>query len=318
MSQTLTPKFTCIHIGVDGGLNEDNLSAHLLAPIGSTQFILLDAGTVLSGLKIAYQSGAFADIPIPAHTDLTPEGYILHHHIKAYLISHTYLDHVSGLAIISPNDNKKPLIAGETTINDIRNHLFNWRTWPNFGDSGVSPCLGQYQYIPLPPDNILPIDNTAMTVEAMPLAHGNFGDSSAFLIEANGFYTLYMGDTGPDEVEKRRNMEQVWERIAPLIQQKRFQGMFMEASYSDKRPENQLYSHLTPKWILQSFHHLAELVDPENPQQALANLTVIITHIKPWLQSGEQPREIVAQELLDQNDLGLNLVFATQGKRIEF
>jgi 3',5'-cyclic-nucleotide phosphodiesterase len=36
--------FRCIPLGVEGGLNESNLPAYLLAPIGSTDVVCLDAG----------------------------------------------------------------------------------------------------------------------------------------------------------------------------------------------------------------------------------------------------------------------------------
>jgi hypothetical protein len=40
--------FRCIPLGVEGGLIESNLPAYLLAPIGSTDFVCLDAGTLLA------------------------------------------------------------------------------------------------------------------------------------------------------------------------------------------------------------------------------------------------------------------------------
>ena len=112
----LSPKFTWIPLGVGGGLLEKDLSAHLIAPMGSHDFICLDAGTLLSGLKAANEAGCFHDIPIPEGSALSPEGYVLHHHIKAYLISHPYLDHTQGLAAISPNDAPKPVLSMEGTI----------------------------------------------------------------------------------------------------------------------------------------------------------------------------------------------------------
>ena len=42
--ENATPCFRCIPLGVAGGLIESNLPAYLLAPIGSTDFVCLDAG----------------------------------------------------------------------------------------------------------------------------------------------------------------------------------------------------------------------------------------------------------------------------------
>ena len=57
--------FRCIPLGVEGGLIESNLPAYLLAPIGSTDFVCLDAGTILAGLRVARANGCFSDIPMP-------------------------------------------------------------------------------------------------------------------------------------------------------------------------------------------------------------------------------------------------------------
>jgi len=313
----LSPKFTWIPIGVGGGLLESNLSAHLIAPIGAQNFICLDAGTLLSGIKAAHEAGCFHDILIPEDSDLSPEGHILHHHIRAYLISHPYLDHTQGLVVISPNDSPKPILSLEGVISDFRSHLFNWRTWPNFGDAGEPPCLGLYRYLALSPGVRTHIENTEMHVQAFPLSHGSHTDSTAFLIESNGFYVLYMGDTGPDEVEKRTTTKDLWEQIIPLIQAEYLQAIFIESSYVDEHPDNELYSHLTPAWVVSAFRQLASMVDSKRPKEALKGLTVIITHIKPNLSSGLQPRQVVEEQLKAHNDLQLRLIFAEQSKRLD-
>jgi 3',5'-cyclic-nucleotide phosphodiesterase len=102
--ENLLPKFTWITLGVEGGLDESSLSAHLVAPFGSTGYIFLDAGTMLAGLKAAARNGCFDDIRLNDGSNLSVEGTVLHKHIKAYLITHPYLDHVEGLVVISPID----------------------------------------------------------------------------------------------------------------------------------------------------------------------------------------------------------------------
>ena len=309
----LPPKFTCIPLGVEGGLNESNLPAYLLAPYGSTEFVCLDAGTLFAGLKVANQKGCFGHIPIPDNSKLSVEGHILHHHIKAYLITHPYLDHLAGMVMASPNDSQKPIMGLEETIKDIEDHIFNWRTWPNFSNVGVPPGLDKHCYVSLPVGVRTPVNGTSMNVEAFPLAHGDHIDSTAFLIESEGFYALYMGDTGPDDVEGRTTTQDLWQHIASLVKAKLLRGIFIEASYTDEWPDENLCSHLTPAWIMRAFRQLAALVDAQNPQSALQDLTIIITHIKPDLSSGVQPREIVKKQLNMHNDLGLRFIFAEQG-----
>jgi len=312
----MKPHFTWITIGVDGGLNEGNLNAHLIAPIGSTDFACLDAGTLLAGIEVANQKGCFNDIK--TIEGLTVEGTVLHHHIKAYLLTHPYLDHVQGLVVASPNDSKKPIMSLKGVIDDIESHLFNWRIWPNFGNRGVKPVLNQYQYLILDQGKKAPIPETSMNVEALPLAHGEHTESAAFLVESSGKYILYMGDTGPDEVEKRTTTEELWNRIAPLIREDRVHAISIETSYVDERPDDLLFSHLTPSWLMKAFRKLASIVDQENPRDSLRGLKVLITHIKPDVKSEVIPREIIQKQLQSHNDLGLDLLFIEQGKRYEF
>jgi 3',5'-cyclic-nucleotide phosphodiesterase len=312
----VSPKFTWIALGVEGGLDESSLSAHLVAPFGSTGYICLDAGTMLTGLKAAARNGCFDDIRLPDDSHLSVEGTVLHKHIKAYLITHPYLDHVEGLMAISPNDVPKPIMSLPGSIENIKTHLFNWHVWPNLCNEGAPPALGQYTYVKLQPGKRAAISDTSMSVEAYPLAHGHT-ESTAFLIESEGSYILYMGDTGPDEVEKRSTTHNLWIRVAPLIKTQCLRGIFIEASYPDDRPDNLLFSHLTPAWLMHAFKELAALVDVEHPQEALRDLTVIISHIKPDLSAGTEPREVVKRQLHEHNNLGLRFIFAQQGNRYE-
>ncbi len=309
-------KFLWIPLGVEGGLDESNLSAHLLTPLGSADFICLDAGTVLTGLSIAYRNHCFDNMPIKNDPSLTFEGSVLHHHIKAFLITHSYLDHLEGMVVISPNDSKKPIISIGSVIRDIQTHLFNWRIWPNLSDSGTAPAIGLYSYITLKEDEMSDINGTSLRVRAFPLAHGE-SQSAAFLIESEGAYVLYMGDTGPDEIEKCETTYELWKQIAPLVREQRVHAIFIEASYPDERPDDQLYSHLTPAWLMKAFGQLADIVDPENPDTVLEGLTVVITHIKPDFSAGPSPRDIVKRQLESRNSMGLRLIFAEQGKRYE-
>jgi cAMP phosphodiesterase len=68
---------------------------------------------------------------------------------------------------------------------------------------------------------------------------------------------------------------------------------------------------------MQAFHQLAEMVDSQEPETALAALRVVITHIKPHLDAGEEACAVVGRQLLERNDLGLHLIFLEQGRPFE-
>jgi len=76
-----TASFVSIPLGVTGGLREDNLSSYLLAPKGSTDFIALDAGALLAGLRQARILESFEEIELPPDSELTLEGLVLQQHV---------------------------------------------------------------------------------------------------------------------------------------------------------------------------------------------------------------------------------------------
>ena len=226
-------QFVTIVLGAAGGLQEANLTAYLLVPIGERRFIALDAGTMLSGLQVAMKMGSFADIQVPPASALTLEGWILREHIKAYVLSHAHLDHVSGLILNAPDDSPKPILGLDATLDTLRDHVFNWQVWPNFGNEGREPQLRQYSYQRLQPAQTYAIPGTSMTIQAFPLSHAGT-PSTAFLIQAAGFYGLYCGDTGPDAVEHRDNLYALWTVVAPLVHANKLRVIFLEVSYPDE------------------------------------------------------------------------------------
>jgi 3',5'-cyclic-nucleotide phosphodiesterase len=309
--------FVTIPLGVNGGLTEDNLSSYLLAPKGDTNFIALDAGTLLAGLRQARIMESFQGITVPADSPLTLEGWVLQNQVKAYLISHAHVDHIAGLISNSPDDSAKEILGLASTIDFLRDSVFNWKIWPNFGDEGEGFLLKKYHYVRLTPGAPQQIKGTAMTVTPFALSHSNY-TSTAFLMSAGDAYVLYFGDTGPDEVEKSDKMQQVWTAIAPLMRDQKLHGIFLEVSYPDGVPDKSLFGHLTPSWMIKELQALAQLVNPQQPATALAGLTVFVTHIKPVLKRDQSPVDKIAKELEQQNNLGVKFIIPEQGERIEF
>lgn len=310
-------RFVTIILGSGGGSLEDNLSSYLLAPTGDNNFISLDAGTVLVGIKRAISKGAFRDVEIPEDTDLNVEGWVLQTLVKAHLISHTHLDHVAGLVLNAPDGSEKEILGIPQTIDMLRDHFFNWKVWPNFSDEGSGFHLKKYKYIRLTPEESHAINNTALTVTPYALSHSGIR-STAFLVCSKGHYALYFGDTGPDEVEKQACLEKVWKAVAPIARDKKLRGIFLEVSFPDPRPDDQLYGHMTPSWMMKELTRLAYLTDSKHPEKALAGVTVFVTHIKTTFEKGLWVNELIARQLNDLNNLNLQFVIPRQGDRIEF
>ncbi|HTK19100.1 MAG TPA: 3',5'-cyclic-nucleotide phosphodiesterase, partial [Mucilaginibacter sp.] len=221
-SQTV---FKVVPLGVEGGIDESNLSAYMLAPVNSNNFVCLDAGTLHYGIEKAVEKGVFN---IPAEQ-------VLRRYIKGYLISHSHLDHLSGLIINSPEDTTKNIYAFADCIETFKTRYFTWKSWANFADEGETPQLKKYHYKVLTTGEETPIENTEMTVKAFPLSHSNL-TSSAFLVKSQDNYILYLGDVGPDDIEKSNKLELLWQAIAQLIKEKKLKTIMIEVSFPDEQP----------------------------------------------------------------------------------
>ena len=290
--------FKIVPLGVKGGVDESNLSAYMVASSGTNNYVCLDAGTLNYGIEKAVSNNVFN----------IPAGQVLRKYIKGYLISHAHLDHVSGLVLNSPEDTAKIIYGLPSCIETIKTHYFTPESWANFADDGAPPQLKKYHYQVLAPDSSLNIKNTDLTVRAFPLSHANL-TSTAFLVENNGASLLYLGDTGPDTIEKSKNLHNLWRAIAPLIKSKKLKAIMIETSFPDAQPDNALYGHLTPRWLMKEMEDLASLTDTA----LLKGFKIIITHLKPPQTSIDS----IKAQLQSENSFQLDLVFPEQGKAIE-
>jgi 3',5'-cyclic-nucleotide phosphodiesterase len=304
--------FDIVSLGALGGIEDGNLSAWLVHPHGDDRAVTFDAGTLVNGLRVADEKGAFDGVEVPADSPLSRVGYLLTDRIKGYLVSHAHLDHVAGLVIASPDDGRKPIYALPSVNAALVDTYFNWQAWPNFSDRGKAPQLRKFALQDLKPGVSVPLRDTGMSVTAFPLGHGGV-ESTAFVVESDGDIVVYFGDTGPDSVEKGTRMRDVWAAIADKAKQRRLKAILIESSYTSDRPDAQLFGHLTPKWNMRSLHELDALAGGG----ALKDLPVVITHIKYALMR-EQPQARMERELAAGNDLGVHFVIPRQGERWHF
>jgi cAMP phosphodiesterase len=285
--------FRIVPLGVKGGIDESNLSAYMVATAGTDNYICLDAGTLRYGIEKAISNKVFS----------VPAEQVLRKYIKGYFISHAHLDHISGLIINSPDDTVKNIYALAGTIETLKTHYFTWESWANFANEGEKPALNKYHYRVMQPDSIMAVQNTGMTVQAFPLSHSNL-TSTAFLVKSNGAYLLYLGDTGPDAVEKSNNLHKLWQTIAPFIKSKKLKGIMIETSFPDEQPDKTLFGHLTPRWLMKELDDLGVLTGNE----ALNGFNVIITHLKPPQINIDK----IKVELKAENKLNINLIYPEQ------
>ncbi|CAF1515749.1 unnamed protein product [Rotaria sordida] len=309
-----SPSFYAIPLGTTGGLDENNLSSYLLTSVNnnnnpSSAYIVLDGGTIRHGIEIAIQQNS-----LPADTD---KETFIREQIKAYLISHGHLDHNSGFILNTPNDKSGKFIIGlNETINIIRQSYFNNQAWADFGSTG----LKTYDYQILDPlsTTSVPIANTDFNVRIFRLCHTCPYLSSAFLISRRyqpSASILYLGDTGPDDVEKiiqpdnttysPRYLSQLWKEMAPLVIADQLKAIFIEVSFPNERPDHLLFGHLTPNWLLKELNVLRSY-------HSMKNVKIIVTHIKPE----KGAREKIIEQLSNGDASYFNFIFPQQGQAI--
>ncbi len=306
-SAIAAPSFQLTPLGVYGGLDDSNLSAYLLKPIESKTYVMLDAGTLVNGLNVAVDKHAIKDRSVAdlLKTDIT-----------AYLISHAHLDHLMGLIMAQPElRQQQSIMARQETMDILKKYIFNWSVWGNFGDSGEYPQLNYQHYQNINLREWTSIPGTVMQIKAFPLSHGNV-PSTAFLIRYKNDYILYFGDTGSDKIEISSNMRNIWLEVAPLVQEKQLHAIMLECSFSNNQPNDKLFGHLKPELFMSELNELAKIVDPLNPKTSLEGLNVIVTHIKPTLEESQNVRKQIYNELLQNNNLGVNLILPEQGNTL--
>ncbi len=297
LAQSTGPVFRLVPLGVKGGIDESNLSAYMLAPVGSNNYICLDAGTLHAGIEKAVENGVFK----------IPAGQVLRQYIKDYLISHSHLDHLAGLILNSPEDTSKNIYAFADCIEAFKSRYFTWQSWANFADQGEVPQLKKYHYDALTPGIETKMENTELSVQAFPLSHSNLS-STAFLVKSGDNYLLYLGDTGPDVIEKSDRLHKLWEVVAPLIRAKKLKALMIEVSFPDEQPDKTLFGHLTPHWLMAELHELQQISGV-----TLTEFKTIVTHQKPPKVNIDR----IKKQLENENDLSLQLVYPVQGKVID-
>ncbi|KAL8715528.1 MAG: hypothetical protein Q9220_000864 [cf. Caloplaca sp. 1 TL-2023] len=90
--------------------------------------------------KFCMTTGPFANLELPHESAKANATYVFRNLISTYLITHPHLDHVAGFAIntaaLQQTLRRKRVAALPSTIEAIKEHIFNGVIWPNLSDEG--------------------------------------------------------------------------------------------------------------------------------------------------------------------------------------
>jgi 3',5'-cyclic-nucleotide phosphodiesterase len=332
--------FAILCLGENGGLNQASVTSYLVKATGTFDsttelFVGLDMGSTLSGLLEVQSKGSLNGLIDPddwLSSSYTEIGYVLVKGISSYLVSHPHLDHTIGNYITSTDDvGPKAIFGTSFTITQIATDIFNWKTWPNFGNTGPTP-LQTYTLTTVKEDGTTQysINGTRLKFTAFPLVHGsapNIGPypSTAYLLshQLGTSRLLFFGDTGPDSVQQVDNIKRIWDAVAPYVVDGSLDAILLECSYTDEQPDNQLFGHLTPSHFIAEFDVLTEKVRSLSPRlyiEQMRAIQIIVIHIKPAsliTKSLISTKQKIQRQFEELNHLGLSLIFPSQGDRID-
>lgn len=90
--------------------------------------------------KLSMITGPFTNLELPHETAKANATYVFRCLISTFLITHPHLDHVAGFAIntaaLQQTLRRKRVAALPSTIEAIKEHIFNGIIWPNLSDEG--------------------------------------------------------------------------------------------------------------------------------------------------------------------------------------
>ena len=98
--------------------------------------------------KLVLTTGPFSGLILPYESAKANASYLLRNLISTYLITHPHLDHLSGFAVNTASfqhtSRPKKVAALPSTINAIKDHIFNDVIWPNLSDEEGGVGLVSY------------------------------------------------------------------------------------------------------------------------------------------------------------------------------
>jgi ribonuclease BN (tRNA processing enzyme) len=212
-------------LGCSGGVGPGLRTTSLLV----NDELLIDAGTGVCDLSLA-QMRRIGDV----------------------FITHSHLDHVCGLAFMADNlfdliDRPMRIHATAETLTTLREHLFNWKLWPDFSKlpDEKNPLITWHEVVPGAPDKV-----DGYTLTAFRVLHTVPG--VGYALQGGEGTFAFSGDTYATD--------DLWSALNALP---RLDKLMIEVAFADDDEELARVSrHFTPRLLgaeLQKLKHKPKL-----------------------------------------------------------
>jgi cAMP phosphodiesterase len=203
------------------------------------------------------------DILIDAGTgvgDLTLDALARIDHV---FVTHSHLDHVTSIPFLvdtvgSLRDKPLTVHALPETIADLRQHLFNWKLWPDFTEIPSAECPA-LQFSPVTVGSGVTLAGRTVT----PIPANHIVPAVGYALDSGKNSLVFTGDTC--------SCDELWRVVNKLGNLRYF---IVETAFSNAERDLAIRSlHLCPSLLLEQLAKLA----PALRQQA----EIFITHLKP-------------------------------------
>lgn len=179
--------------------------------------------------------------------------------IDHVFITHSHLDHIACLPFMvdsawAMRDRPLTIYAIEETLDTLKQHIFNWKIWPDFSEipDARQPSM-RYRAIAL--GETVALDGRRIT--AIPANHAV--PAVGFHLDSGKASLVYSGDTTTNDA--------VW-RVVNRIENLRY--LIIETAFSDSEIELAVLSkHLCPSLLIEELKKFQREAD------------IFVTHLKP-------------------------------------